>query len=393
MDPLKRFGHHGLHPEETRAFGRPVAGTAGAVLLAGENDEGHAGLPVFDGGVVDRNLGSLRIEEVEREATFDAGEHKIFDAHVGEGAAGHDPVVATAGAVAVEILRGHAFSHEVGAGGGSFLDVAGGRDVVGGDGIAKDPEAARVLHGGHGRGFEGEVFEEGRFLDVGALAIPDVGETGLGGDLVPSGVLFRKVAVEFAEDLGFQGGLHGAADFFPGGPEIAQVDSLPVLAKAERILGEIEIDAAGEGEGDDEGWGHEKVGLHRGVNAGLEVPVAGKDAGGNEVVLGDGFFHGGRERAGVADAGGAAVADKVEAELIEEGLEAGGGEVIGDDAGTGGEGGLDGGIDAEAAFDGLFGEETGGEHDGGVRSVGAGSDGGDDDGAVAKLGFAAGLRG
>jgi hypothetical protein len=64
------------------------------------------------------------------------------------------------------------------------------------------------------------------------------------------------------------------------------------------------------------------------VNAGFEVAVAREDGGSDEVVLDDGGFDLGRERAGVADAGGAAVANDLEAELVEVGLEAGGLEVI-----------------------------------------------------------------
>ena len=45
----------------------------------------------------------------------------------------------------------------------------------------------------------------------------------------------------------------------------------------------------------------------------------------DEVVLGDGLLDAGVERAGVADAGRAAVADEVEAELVEVRLQAGAG--------------------------------------------------------------------
>ena len=50
---------------------------------------------------------------------------------------------------------------------------------------------------------------------------------------------------------------------------------------------------------------------------------------------------GGEQRPGIADAGGAAVADEVEAELVEVALEVGLLEVVGDDPGARGERGLD----------------------------------------------------
>jgi hypothetical protein len=37
------------------------------------------------------------------DATFDTGNHEVLDAHIGEGAARHDAVIATTAAVAVEV--------------------------------------------------------------------------------------------------------------------------------------------------------------------------------------------------------------------------------------------------------------------------------------------------
>ena len=75
---------------------------------------------------------------------------------------------------------------------------------------------------------------------------------------------------------------------------------------------------------------------------------------------------GAAQRAGIADARRATVADEVEAELVEIRLQAGLVQIIGDDARTGRERRLDGGVHAEAAFDGLLREQTGGEHDAGI---------------------------
>ena len=94
----------------------------------------------------------------------------------------------------------------------------------------------------------------------------------------------------------------------------------------------------------------------------------------------------GGQRAGVTDAGGAAVADGVEAEGVEVWQQAGLVVVVGDDAGAGGEGGFDPGRCLEAAFDGFLGEQAGGDHNVGVGGVGAGGDGGDDDRPIAEVG-------
>ena len=68
------------------------------------------------------------------------------------------------------------------------------------------------------------------------------------------------------------------------------------------------------------------------MHAGLEVAVPGEHGGGDDVLAFDDIFNASVERAGVADAGGAAVADGLEAKLVELDLEAGLGEVIGHDA-------------------------------------------------------------
>ena len=81
--------------------------------------------------------------------------------------------------------------------------------------------------------------------------------------------------------------------------------------------------------------------------------------------------------AGVADAGGAAVADEVEAQLVQERREAGAVEVAGHGAAAGGEAGLDPRRGGQALLHRLLGEEAGPDHHRRVGGVGAAGDGGD----------------
>ncbi len=169
------------------------------------------------------------------------------------------------------------------------------------------------------------------------------------------------------------------------GPDVLEVDGLAGLIFAERIGVEVVADVAGERVGDDQRRGHQIIGAHVDVDAALEVAIAAEHADGDEAVLVDGFGNVGGQRAGVADAGGAAVADDVEAQLFEIGQQAGLLVVVGDDARAGRERGLDPRRNGEAFFDGLLGEQAGGDHHGGVRGVGAAGDGGDDDRAVIEI--------
>ena len=101
----------------------------------------------------------------------------------------------------------------------------------------------------------------------------------------------------------------------------------------------------------------------------LEIAVAGKHGGGDQVVFDDGVLDGRGQRAGVADARRAAVTDKIETKLVEIRLQAGLVQVIGDHPRARRQRRLDHRIDAEAAFDGLFRQQPGGEHDAGIADV------------------------
>ena len=117
----------------------------------------------------------------------------------------------------------------------------------------------------------------------------------------------------------------------------------------------------------------------------LEIPVARQHRGGDQTVVVDGFRDAVRQRARVADTGGAAVTDQVEAHGVEVGLQAGGGQIVGDHLRTGRQRGLDPGLDRQAQLLRLARHQTGGDQDRRVGGVGAGGDGGDDDIAVAEI--------
>jgi len=120
------------------------------------------------------------------------------------------------------------------------------------------------------------------------------------------------------------------------GPNVLQIHRLAGRVRAEGVFGQVNINRPGQSVGDDERRGGEVIGFDIRVDAAFKVAVAGKDGGGDQVVLVDGGRHDFGQRAGVADAGGAAVADEVKAERIEVGGEAGLVEIIHDDFGAGG---------------------------------------------------------
>src|SRR5690606_9672704 len=99
VDALETFRDHSFDAEQAGAFGGPVARGAGAVFLACDHHQRHTIGPVLHRGIVDRHFPGRIRAEVQRVAALLTPEHQVLDADVGEGAAYHHVVVATARAV------------------------------------------------------------------------------------------------------------------------------------------------------------------------------------------------------------------------------------------------------------------------------------------------------
>ncbi len=149
--------------------------------------------------------------------------------------------------------------------------------------------------------------------------------------------------------------------------------------------GQIEVHGPGQRVGHHQGGRGEVVETDVRVDATLEIPVAREHGGHRQVAPGHGVGHPGEQGAGVADAGGAAEADEVEAEGRQGLDQAGALVVVHDHPRAGGERGLHPGLGPQAPLDGLAGQQAGGQHHLGVRGVGAAGDGGDDHTAVGDV--------
>src|SRR5436190_2247424 len=191
VNALEALGDDGADAEEARAFGGPIAGTAGAVFLSCDHDERRLRLHVTHRRVVDRHPFAGRI--VHRHAAFDARHHQVLDAHVRERAAGHHLIVAAARAVAVEVFDRHAALDQVLAGRRRRLDRAGGADVIGRHRVAEDRQRTRVVKVGRAAGIHREVLKERRLLDVGRARVPLIEQSRRHRDLVPQRILVGKI--------------------------------------------------------------------------------------------------------------------------------------------------------------------------------------------------------
>ncbi len=199
------------------------------------------------------------------------------------------------------------------------------------------------------------------------------------------GVALEHVGVLALEHLLGDALADHRVDLAAGRPDVLEEDLLALLVDAERLLGDVDVHRAGDRVGDDQRRRGEIVRAHVGVDAAFEVAVAGQHRGGDQIVLVDRFGDFLRQRPGVADAGGAAEADQVEAERVEILLQARLLVIVGDHLRARRQRGLHPRLHLEALGDRLAGEQAGRDHHARVRGVGAGGDRGDHHVAVAEI--------
>ena len=190
----------------------------------------------------------------------------------------HHAVVAAAAAVAVEVGRLHAVLDQVLAGGAGLADVARGRDVVGGDAVAEHRQHAGAgdrlnrsrLAASCRRGTAAPGCRCSSSSHSIQVAFGDL-------DLVP-----RVVG---GEDVGIAATRTSAAardlasvwrDFLVRRPDVLEEDVFAVRARAERLVGQVDVGRAGEGIGDDQRRAGEIVGFHERIDAAFEVAVAAR---------------------------------------------------------------------------------------------------------------------
>ena len=295
-------------------------------------------------------------------------------------------MVAAARAVGVEVALLDAVLAEVGAGGRVLLDRAGRADVVGRHRVAELEQHPGALDVGDRLGLVGHAVEVRRLADVRRVGVPREGVAVGRGQRPPRLVAGEHVGVAGAEHVGGDRRGDDLLDLLVArGPDVLHEHVVAVGVLAQRVVEEVDVHRAGQRVGDDERRRREVVHLHVGVDPALEVAVARQHRDHREVVVLDGLAHLGDERAGVADAGGAAVADEVEAELVEVRRQAGLLVVVADDLRARRERGLHPRLALEALLDGVLGQQGRADHHRRVGGVGARGDGGDRHRAVVDL--------
>ena len=220
-------------------------------------------------------------------AALGAGDELVAQPDVGECAADHHLVVAAPGPVGVELPRLHPVRRQILPGRGVGLDRPGRGDVVGGDRVAEQGQHPCVFDAGQRSGLRGQIVEERRAAHVGGGRVPGECVPGRDRQGPPAVVAGEHLRVLAGEHLRAQAGGDDLADLGRRRPDVAQVHRLAVAAGAQRVGGQVDVHRPGQRVGDHQRRGGQVVQLGLGVDAALEVPVAGQHRADRKVPLGD----------------------------------------------------------------------------------------------------------
>ena len=230
-------------------------------------------------------------------------------------------MVAAARPVGVEVPRLDAVVDQPLTGRARLLDRSGRGDVVGGDAVAEHREHPRTLDRLDRRRLDLHPLEERRLADIGRVG-PGVA-IALGRlQLAPAFVAREHVGVGALEHLLAHRVGDRLLDLLRARPDVGEVDRARRRSPRRAARWQVDVHPPGERVGDAERRRSEVVVADVLVDPALEVAVAREHRADDEVVFVDRLRDLLGQRAGVADAGRAAVADQVEAELVEVLVEA-----------------------------------------------------------------------
>ena len=177
----------------------------------------------------------------------------------------------------------------------------------------------------------GHALEIGRVLDVGGPGRPGIGVAAGDLDRPPAVVAVIDVGIAVAEHVGIDVRVDQRADLVVGRPDVLQDrPASPLLAVPIGSVSMSDADRALERIGDDQRRRGEIIGAAVGRHAALEIAVARQHRADDQILVGDRLGDRLGQRARIADAGRAAIADEVEADGVQILAEARSVEIVGD---------------------------------------------------------------
>src|SRR6266571_2248861 len=173
------------------------------------------------------------------------------------------------------------------------------------------------------------IFEIRRELDIGRFRVPLVNIAFWNRHGLPVRVTLEHFAVYLAVLPGGNCRPNGCFDLLRRRPNVFQINGLAHGVAANRFRREVQVHAARKRIGDYERRRGQIVGANQRVDAAFKVAIAAQNCHRDKIVFFDCRADGFRERAAVADAGGAPVADQVEFQFLEIRCQACGLQVVG----------------------------------------------------------------
>ena len=256
--------------------------------------------------------------------------------------------------------------------------------MVSGDRIAEHRQNARALNILHRLRLSFHLLEEGRRPDIGGVKLPAVSIGGFHFNRFPFIGAFKHFRILFTEHVGGHL-LHRAGDFLPARPDIFQVDRIAFAIVAQRIGGEVDIHITRQRIGYDQRRRRQPVRFHQRMDTTFKVTVTGEHGPDGQIAFFNRLLDRIRQRTGVTNTGGTAVADQVKAQLVEIRRQARLREIIRYHFGSRGQRGFDPRLTLQPQGDGFFRQQTGRHQHARVRGVGTGGDRGDYHRTVRKL--------
>ena len=254
--------------------------------------------------------------------------------------------------------------------------------MIGRHRVAEQREHARIANVGDRARLHRHADEVRRILHVGRLVVPRVDLAARQADRIPVLIAGEHARVALAEHRGVDRLGDELLNLGRRRPDVLEVNRLAIAAGAQRLGRQIEIQRAGERIGNDERRRGEEVHLHFRMHAAFEVAIAGQHRARDHIACLHGIGDLRLQRTGVADAGRAAVADRIEADRFEISGEAGLRQVVGHDARARREAGLHPRLRRQAALARVACEQACGDQHGGIRCIRAARDRGDQHRAV-----------
>ena len=133
-------------------------------------------------------------------------------------------MIAAARTIGIEVLALNAVRDEPLPGWTRPRNVAGGRDVVGRDGVAEQREDARATDRANAGRLHPHVTEIRRILDVRGTVVPREGLAAWYVQFLPEFIAAEHVGVLRLEEVALDAAIDLLLDFLRAGPDIAQED-------------------------------------------------------------------------------------------------------------------------------------------------------------------------